>query len=337
MLQVTNNTPFSAGLDVLPDVRGVDTVYVAVKASFELGSPLRVAEEQVPLHASDVYWGEPGQSSIRYPADRHPTKPSTDVLLVGQAHAPRGEAVSELMVEFAVADVRRAVRVVGDRFWTGAASLSRATTPVPFVAMPLVYERAFGGCYVPEQGPPRDEPRNPVGRGFRGARGRAMKGLLLPNLEDPRSPVLGAGDAAIPACFAPVAPAWSPRRECAGTYDEAWHRHRAPYLPHDFDPRFFNVAPEVLRAPGYLRGGEAVRLENAAVEGPLRCLLPICRFFIEVRIAGDRRTLRPELETVLIEPDARRLCMVWRAATSCDKRVLQIERATLWLEELRLA
>ncbi|WAS94858.1 DUF2169 family type VI secretion system accessory protein [Nannocystis punicea] len=336
MLQITNNTPFSVGLDVFPDVRGVDTVHVAVKACFWLGSPLRVAEEQVPLHASDVYWGEPGQSSIKVPGDRHLIKPCTDVLLVGQAHAPRGKAVRELMVELSVAELRQAVRVVGDRSWTGVASLSRATAPEPFVAMPLVYERAFGGCYAPVEGRALEEPRNPVGRGFRGTRGRDMKGLPLPNLEDPRSPVLEAGDAAVPACFAPIAPAWSPRRECAGTYDEAWRRHRAPYLPHDFDPRYFNVAPEALRARGYLQGGEAVRVENASSEGPLHLALPICRLSIEVRIAGARRALRPELETILIEPDERRLCMVWRAATRCDKQVLQIDQATVWLDELRL-
>lgn len=334
MLQLSNSTPFRVALDVFPDLRGIDTVHVTIKATFRLGDALAIDEEQAPLHSSDVYWGEPGSSSLRYPGDRHLAKPSTDVLLVGHAHAPRGKPVTELLVELAVAELRKTVRVVGDREWTGGL-LSRASAPEPFVTLPLIHERAFGGRSPPDEDPPRYEPRNPVGRGFRGARGQDMEGSPLPNLEDPRAPIVDAGDRAAPACFAPIAPAWSPRKEYAGTYDEAWRRRRAPYLPADFDPRFFHTAPAELVAPAYLRGGEPVQVVNAAPEGPLRWTLPICRLNVEVQIAGVWTSLQPRLETVLFEPDARRCCMVWRATCPCDKQVLQLERASVRLDELR--
>lgn len=332
MLQLSNTTPFRAGIDVFPDRRGVDTLHIAVKATFRLGASLTIAEEQAPLHPADVYWGEPGRSSVRYPGDRHLLKPSTDVLLVGQAHAPRGKPTRELLVEVEVAGLHKVVRVVGDRAWAGGGT--RATAPVPFLAMPLVYERAFGGCSAPDEDP-GEEPRNPVGRGFRGASDRDIDGTPLPNLEDPRSSVLDVGDRAAPACFAPIAPAWSPRRAYAGTYDEAWRSRRAPYLPADFDPRFFHTAPAELVAPGHLQGGEPVRVVNAAPDGPLHTTLPTCALAIEVQIAGVRTPLRPNLETVLIEPDDWRLCMVWRAALACDKQALLIERVAIRLDELR--
>ena len=42
------------------------------------------------------------------------------------------------------------------------------------------------------------------------------------------------------------------------------------------------------------------------------------------------------LETVLIEPNDKRLSMVWRAEVQCDKKVLKVEQVTLALTRMRL-
>jgi hypothetical protein len=47
-------------------------------------------------------------------------------------------------------------------------------------------------------------------------------------------------------------------------------------------------------------------------------------------------TPRANLETVLIEPEARRVCMLWRAATPCDKKVLQVRHVAVGLGALQL-
>jgi hypothetical protein len=335
VLQLTNTTPFCAGFDVFPDAHGVDHLFVALKATFRLGAPLTIADDQVPLHDRDIHLGEPGRSSVRYPGERHLIKPATDVLLVGQAHATRGKPVRRLTVEVAVAGLRKVVDVVGDRRVRGP--LAGVTDPEPFVAMPLVYERAFGGTREVAGQPTAHDPRNPVGRGFRGARAGDADDLLLPNLEDPAAPFLAAGDRAVPACFAPIAPDWAPRLARAGTYDDAWRTRRAPYLPVDFDPRFFNTAPAELIAPGHLVGGERVEVVHASADGPLRFALPIVDYAVTARISGARTRLRPLLETVLLEPDERRLCMTWRAAVACDRQVLQVEHITAHLDQLRFA
>jgi hypothetical protein len=77
-----------------------------------------------------------------------------------------------------------------------------------------------------------------------------------------------------PACFAPVAPNWQPRAGFAGTYDDNWQQTRAPYLPDDYNPRFMNVAPPDLIYPGYLQGGEAVRVIGMHPAGDLGFALP---------------------------------------------------------------
>ncbi|MFP2962242.1 DUF2169 domain-containing protein [Myxococcus sp. 1LA] len=233
--------------------------------------------------------------------------------------------------------VTKSIHVTGDRVWRSGLLSAGISSPEPFVTMPLTYERAFGGTHVPERGDASFEPRNPVGRGFQGRRGtQELNGLPLPNLEDPRHPVAKAGDRAVPACFAPIAPSWAPRKLHAGTYDSRWRQYRAPFLPEDFDVRFFHVASADLIAPTHLKGGEPVRLVHLLPEGECRFSLPLCVPDIQAHIASQVETPRPHLETVLIEPEERRVWMLWRATAPCDKKVLQVRRVTVGLKTLQL-
>ena len=328
MLQLINQSVFAPAINVLADREGIDTLYVVVRGTFSLTAPSTPAGEQPAPVAGDVYWGDPGASSLRYASDVHVGKRGTDVALVGHAHAPRGRAVPEMLAAVTVAARRKVIRVVGDRTWrTGGSGFG---APRPFTSMPLVYERAFGGC---DPGAARDraasrlaEERNPVGRGFRGRRAaKEASGEPLPNLEDPLRPLKGFGDHPPPAAFGFVAPSWQPRRSWAGTYDDDWKRNRAPFLPKDFDSRFANAASADLSFDDFLRGGEPMLLEGVSPSGPILLSLPATRPRIEVQIAGARERPPSRLETVLIEPDEGRLSLTWRAALRCDKRALRIQ------------
>jgi hypothetical protein len=331
MLQLRNHTPFAAHLAVLPDTEGVDTVYLTVKGTFAVGDTTEIAETQVPVVLADEYWGEEGASSLKYASEIHPSKSATDVVLVGQAWAPHGKPATSVDVALRVAGRTKVVRVVGDREWSPGTVGARHSAPKPFVSLPLVYERAFGGTHVVEKDKKvLFEPRNPVGRGFVGKRsGRELEGLSLPNLEDPRSPVQSVDDRPAPAAFGYVSPAWEPRKSYAGTYDEAWMRSRAPYLPKDFNPRFFNAAHPDLVMPGFLKGGERVDVLNASERGTLGFSVPECPVSAQMSIAGDVHAPTFRLETVLIEPDEGRACLTWRAAVACDKKVLAVHLVEL--------
>jgi hypothetical protein len=340
MLQLKNQTPFGAHIAILPDEDGVDSLVVTVKATFSIAPKLDVAPEPVPIRFADEYWGEPGESSLKYAAEVHLAKPSTDVVMVGHAWAPGDKPVARLDVSVAVGNRRRAVRVTGDREWRPGFWFlpARMTSPEPFTKMPLVYERSFGGVHEIEgKKEVLFEPRNPVGKGFVGKRrGGSLKGLPLPNLEDQGHPVRDPKHRPAPAGFAFIPPAWEPRKSFAGTYDRAWQKTRAPYLPKDFDSRFFNAAHPDLVMPGYLAGGEPVEVVNASPSGPLRFRLPRAELTCVVTIAGRPENPPLALETVLIEPDEARLSMLWRGAASCDKRALKVEEIALALGKLEM-
>jgi hypothetical protein len=225
-------------------------------------------------------------------------------------------------VTLSVGDCEKSILVSGDRVWRDG----RPSDPKPFESMPLVWERAFGGVHRYDDRVLAEE-RNPVGCGFAGKRSaREMQGQAVPNLEDPAAPLQQLGETPAPACLAPIAPSWLPRRAYAGTYDDKWQRGRAPYLPDDFDPRFFQCAAPEFAFDRYLRAGEEVHVAGVMPDVPIAFTVPNGRLTVAVTVAGSTQEPTANLETLSIEPDENRACFTWRAALQCDRQALRVQR-----------
>jgi hypothetical protein len=321
MLQLENQTPFKATIALLPDRFGIDTLYVIVKATVTLRPSLSLAEVQLPPTMADEYYGDPAATSLRAVSDMHIGKAGTDVLLIGQAWAPDKRPVQRMQVGMKVAERQKLILVTGDRVWQDGVP----SDPKPFESMPLIWERAFGGVHRDGDTVAAEE-RNPVGCGFAGGRSAsAMQGLPVPNLEDPAAPLQQIVNVSQPACLAPTAPSWLPRRAFAGTYDERWQRSRAPYLPDDFDPRFFQCAAPEFAFDRYLQAGEHVQVVGVLPDGPIAFTVPDSHLSVAVTIEGSMHHPPANLETLSIEPDENRACFTWRAAVPCDRQALKVQ------------
>jgi hypothetical protein len=327
MLQLKNNTPLKAMLFAAPDPEGVDSVYTIVKGTFRLSEPAALTEEQVAVQVQDEYEGKPGESSLSVPTDVSLMKPGTDVLLCGKAYAPGGRPATEMNVGLAAGPLRMVIRVTGDRVWAQGAMGASISSPAAFETMPLVWERAYGGA-DPAGGPgstPIAEDRNPVGAGFFVKGGKQkLDGMRLPNLENPKEPISSWQDRPAPVNFGPICPHWDPRRTYAGTYDAEWQAHRAPFLPKDFDPKFFQLAPPGLVAPAHFTGGEAIDLVGVTPAGRLSFRLPTKKPEVVYLLDEQKQSRAAVLDTVLLQPDAGRFLLVWRAVLRCDKKVLRV-------------
>ena len=321
MLQLQNNTRFATGMALFPNEAAIDTLYVMVKASFNISKGLTLADEQTPPVPADVYWTEPGKSSLKYASDMHTGKPATDIIMLGHACVPEKKEATQLDVSLTVGQVNKVVRVFGDRQWQDG----KITRPMPFRTMAMVYEKAFGGVHITNGEVVEDEPRNPVGRGLAGQRrANEMNGVPLPNLEDAKQLIREVNDQPAPAGFGFCAPNWQPRAGFAGTYDDTWRKTRAPYLPTDFDSRFLNMAHPDLVFPGYLQGGEPVTISHMHPGGTLKFDVPPVNLVARVKLAGREEIPAFKLETLILEPNQLKFSMVWRAAVLCDKQMLKI-------------
>jgi hypothetical protein len=241
-------------------------------------------------------------------------------------------------VSLVVGPLRKTVRVIGDRSWKSGVFAARPTEPSPFERVPLIWEKAFGGSDAGQADASTlyAEERNPVGAGFRVKEGRKkLDDLPLPNLEDPRQLITSWTDRPAPAAFGPIGAPWAPRKMYAGTYDEAWQKHRAPYLPKDFDPRFFQVAPPDQIVAGYLKGGEPVEIIGVTPGAPLVFSLPDLCVQTVYRLDGQDHAGMTNLDTVVIEPDDARLVLTWRSSFACDKKALQVSQIRVSISHQR--
>jgi len=329
MAQLINNTPFAAQYVLLPNEEGIDTLYVIVKASFNIGTVWTLCDEQPAPLSEDTYWGEPGKSSLKYPMDMHQGKPSTDIGVLGSGYAPGNKPVHTLKVSATIGQYQKTLCLFGDRYW----QQGRIRPASPFTHMPIRYENAFGGQYRVQNELKSLEPANPVGKGYRGAHEPAeMEEQPLPNIEDPKQLIRHMDDTPKPAGFGFIAPNWYPRATYAGTYDDQWLRSRAPYLPLDYQARAQNAAPDDFICKEYLRGGEAVTLLNMHPDGPLNFVLPQINLGGSVqRHSQPQQTLSFMMETLIIDTDAMQLNMAWKAAYCCNNAFPQIRTVRVYL------
>lgn len=326
---VENRTPFAFAPLFLADEEARPVLTVIVKGTFSIGQDGRCqrADEQVPVDTGGVQWGEPETSSYRYEPEVAFFKPGTDVALIGHAWAPRA-GTTEGNVGVKVGPLQKQALVSGDRAWFKSLGQVSASKPRPYEKIPLRWERAFGGWDRSNPDPTRHtcEARNPVGLGMRSAKSAFEEGLRLPNIEDPQQPLRRLGDTPPPAGFGFVSPHWQPRAALAGTFDEKWAKDRAPLLPKNFDRRHLNAGAPGLVAPGYLRGDEAVVAAGVTPQGQLRFALPgVPAPSVRVAFQGaDDQTVPTNLDTVIIEPDDRRLLLLWRACVPLSTGPLDV-------------
>ena len=197
------------------------------------------------------------------PVDEVMPKLRGEVLLAGQAHAPGGKAVCRMNVRVCVAGVDgapgvdKSLCVVGDRSWRyGLLRRYTVSNAQPFAAMPLVYERAFGGI---------GHAGNPTGCGYLHSRlpgFSAPASGAMPNIEMPCAPVKAPWKRYRPAGFGPIDMSWEPRSRKHGTFDQRWIERDAPGLAENVDWSLFNVAPEDQWMSTHFQGGECYRLEG---------------------------------------------------------------------------
>jgi len=329
-MQLNNRTPFSVKNMVSLNEEGMDTLYVIVKASFDIEKHWTLANEQSLPQAADEYWGDPSESSLKYATDFHPGKAATDIIVSGHACAPDCKPVHELDVRVTVGDRQKIVRVFGDRYWHKGLT----SPPETFETLPLLYEKAFGGQHILEGKLKSQELRNPVGKGYQGERSDAeMEGQPLPNIEDPQQLIRAMSDTPTPAGFGFQAPHWQPRVGFGGTYDEHWQQSRAPYLPVDYDKRFQNAAHPDLIYPGFLSGGESVEITHMHPAGTLHFLLPKVKLVGRVK-AAQQHSLHFNMESVIIEPSILQCHMVWKAAHVCYNDAFHIQAIDVDLSQL---
>lgn len=305
-MRVYKDTPFEFGFlpwQVRPPAQAL---MVLVKATFDLvhDGVATIATEQA-LTTGPVHWDDEAENSLRFDSDFAVLKPRGECFFSGSAHSPGGEPTTSLLAGFRVGSIVRSIAVFGDRDW---GALGAMTAPREFTAMPLRWERAFGGP---------GHAYNPVGTGLSSVERDGRRVTPLPNLEDPGQAITSSSDRPAPLCFAPLNPGWPERTRRAGTYDNRWRDTRWPWFPEDFDYGYYNSAPAAQQLrEGYWRGDEEVGLQHlCAGRSKVLSKLPGLRARCFIERAGDPESFTEVtlvLDTVTVDGESLQAQCVWR-------------------------
>ncbi len=329
-MEFINATRMTAGYNMGLEPSGRELLVVVIKGTFVLpknGEQVRLHDEQVPLMMADTFTGAPGLTAPLHEVDFAPRKPACDVLLVGHACAPEGRPVVRMQVGIRVGPMQKRCDVVGDRVWRAGLTGINASSPRPFTQMPVSYDRAFGGTDRYSEDASEDDAflPNPVGRGWhRHLRNAWVDGTPLPNIEETDRPVGHPTDKRDPMAFGPLGRGWPRRARFAGTYDAQWLADVFPFLPRDFDERYYQAAPEDQQVP-IPKGPMKAVLSGFSPDGVRQFAMP--HFEAPVTVfpkKGDREDLTAILDTIVFEPDHERFTMSWRVARPLKKSLHEI-------------
>jgi hypothetical protein len=334
-MELLNATKMKAGytMGMRPD--GRELLVVVVKGTFvipQAAEQATLAPEQQPLVEADTFTGEPGLSAPVYESDYAPVKPRCDILLLGSAYAPGGRPAERVTVSIRVGRMEKYFDVVGNRVWRRGLGEVSTTQPEPFTMMPISYDTAFGGVDNLDPDPQKHGAygSNPVGKGFylRDSLDR-IEGKQLPNTEESNNPVATPFGFYRPMALGPIGRAWQSRAGFAGTYDQHWLDNVFPFLPADFDDRYYQAAPADQQLD-YIRGSEGVELINLTPEG--RCTfrlpkqeIPVTFFFKNY----EEMELGAIADTLVIEPDLGRFFLFWRASLPLRRNMFEVAQVVV--------
>ncbi|SFO42580.1 DUF2169 family type VI secretion system accessory protein [Nitrosospira briensis] len=336
-----NTTRMVATYTMAFDASGRELMVVAIKGTFHIpdqpGAALRLYELQRPLTMSDEFFGEPGFSAPKYESDFAARKHHCDVLLNATAHAPGGRPTTRTTVGVQIGSWSKCFDVVGDRHWECGVGI-RQSAPAAFTEIPITYDRAFGGTDNKHPDPSRHAAfmPNPVGRGFHKQTERKyIDGAPLPNTEESRNHVTGLEGNYRPMSFGPLGRHWQPRVAYAGTYDQKWIDEVCPFLPADFDERYFQAAPPDQQLPKFT-GEQQVTLTNLTPGG--RCDFVLPHFEAPVYVftrRWQRQDLVAELDTILIEPDEGTVALTWRLTLPLQRDIFDLSQVLVGKKDIR--
>ncbi len=333
-MRVLNRTPYAHQFTMGMDKKGREYLSFVVKGTFafpdRLSDPPQPADEQRPLVMADEYTGAPGFSATLWETDFAFRKACCDVVLQGAAHAPGGKPAERVRVGVKVGDWSKQLDVVGQREWRTLGPSIAATKPYPFTRQPFSYDTAFGGPdrSDPEEKAPHVYRDNPVGIGFATVTNQSkLTGQPLPNTEAVGDEVTSPYGKYRPMALGPVGRGWPDRARYGGTYDEHWEKNVFPFLPADFDERYYQMAPEDQQI-GFPATGTPVILVNLTPRGREEFRLPETP--LPLRVFRGRDVCFdavPRPDTLIFDPEARVFMLVWRISVPMRRHITEFTEA----------
>ena len=275
-MQFNNNTPFPAISWEVVDADNNWHVTTLARVKFKFHPTdksgiweLRPDPKQGELFGEDEYYGEVGESSIRFESDYVSYKPNTDVIINAASFSPNNEKkVSwncgvEIFCEKGKLLKHYGLKVKGEKKYLKAGPIWSTSFRKKATQVSLRYEKAYGGTIMI---PAKDESQNDkyIASDLYNPIGCGIKKIKDPKqtVYSPQVQYLEKIDSKAPPGFGFINRSWKSRLLFGGTYDKEWIDKQHPLPPHDFNDLYNQGAHPELVMDGYLKMGTQFELTN---------------------------------------------------------------------------
>ncbi len=330
-----NSTPYLAEGFTSIDKMCAKSFVVVVRATYDVDADgtCKISDRQSPFVYADAHYGDPEATAVRAESDFVPIKPRAEILLDAVAMVPGGGAAESVEVALLGSSLNKRAIVTGERRWCRGPFGMRSTRPMPFSTLPLAWHLAFGGTdrTFSDEARTRSDPHNPVGQGFQvNSSPKAIEGRLLPSIEHPQSRIVSWDDRPKPIGFGPVPRFAADRARHAGTYDAHWMADVLPFLPSDFDDRYFLAAPPDQQLDTLAEGTTFACLHMNET-GTFRVRLP--RLSVPVSFIFDDRIRVPTVtpDTLILQPHEGRVVLLGRARAPLPRKFTRLREVMVGL------
>ena len=119
-MHISSHLPFVVDVRASKDAQGYPCATLMLKATYTLptaGQVPAVAQQQMPWFYADEPLDETGTGAPAHEADLPYEKPHAEFLVVGNAHAPRGQPIARFPFGVAVGQTTKRMNAVGARTW----------------------------------------------------------------------------------------------------------------------------------------------------------------------------------------------------------------------------
>lgn len=331
MTEVHNLTPFACLTNPHVDAQGRHDRLLVVKGVWRLNSnqwadqpgALALREEPLALRIGELGL-EPAQQQVMQlhldeeidwlPSDLCPPKPRFDLLVCGHAYTENGKGEHQFVAGIVHPRHQVALVLRAPRYWKKTLLQGGGGVPDEFLStvtrVPVHPRFSFGG-----ESSGADDLYNPQGMGSASValvnleKPQSLQQIGLPWVEHPDHPVLNVSHTPLPASFGLWGENTGSRAPHFGTRDQAWRQERAPRLPQDFNPIYYNQAEPRLQWPQAPQPGEFVEFHRLTRDGMASLRWPAVRpkVFVDHQ-AGP--ALIPD--TCVVVPDTGLYAILWR-------------------------
>lgn len=322
MLEIANESSLAAGAYPGFSATGEPQMTVVVKACYRISDDgvLSPSPDASAIEDADRYYGDPHETSLAAANEAVPFKRGADLLAFGTARPHAAAKAMEVAIGLnrpGKPAWRKSLHVAGPRYWRNGlfgAMLSEAAALEP---LPLRYEYAYGGKDPKRDG--REEPRNPVGRGYVSS-GWRVKNVQAPQIEQGPKLIRSPAQQPMPAGFGPIARDWMPRAALLREFDEeaAIYGH-CPYQG-EAPAELYNAAPADQQFDTRFEGGENLTLKgfvaDVSASAEISLTLPVFRPTLILWRNNAELPLNVRCDTLVVKGDEREIHLIARAAVT---------------------